>query len=65
MVGGNLPGITRTVSIAIYDSVQSLQFAAANRTAFALVVFSFVDTRGGLRPHAQALVDHTDFVTCS
>ena len=25
MVGGNLPGVTRTVSIAIYDSVQSTE----------------------------------------
>jgi molybdate transport system permease protein len=41
MVGGNLPGVTRTVSIAIYDQVQSLQYDAANRTAFALMVFSF------------------------
>jgi molybdate transport system permease protein len=42
MVGGNLPGVTRTVSIAIYDQVQSLQYDAANRTAFALMAFSFV-----------------------
>jgi molybdate transport system permease protein len=41
MVGGNLPGVTRTVSIAIYDQVQSLQYDAANRTAFALMIFSF------------------------
>ena len=41
MVGGNLPGITRTVSIAIYDHVQTLDYAAANRTALLLVVFSF------------------------
>jgi molybdate transport system permease protein len=42
MVGGNLPGVTRTVSIAIYDQVQSLQYDTANRTAFALLAFSFV-----------------------
>lgn len=42
MVGGNVPGVTRTVSIAIYDHVQALDFAAANRTALALVVFSFL-----------------------
>jgi molybdate transport system permease protein len=42
MVGGNLPGVTRTVSIAIYDQVQSLQYDAANRTAFALMVFCFL-----------------------
>ena len=42
MVGGNLPGETRTVSIAIYDHVQALDYAAANATALLLVVFSFV-----------------------
>lgn len=41
MVGGNLPGVTRTVSIAIYDSVQSLDYEAANRTALLLLAFSF------------------------
>ncbi|HEV8319696.1 MAG TPA: molybdate ABC transporter permease subunit [Vicinamibacterales bacterium] len=42
MVGGNLPGITRTVSIAIYDHVQGLQYREANVTALALLAFSFV-----------------------
>jgi len=41
MVGGNLPGVTRTVSIAIYDNVQSLNYEAANLTALLLLVFSF------------------------
>jgi molybdate transport system permease protein len=41
MVGGNLPGITRTVSISIYDDVQGLNFAAAHQTALALLIFSF------------------------
>jgi molybdate transport system permease protein len=42
MIGGNLPGITRTVSIAIFDQVQSMDYAAANRTSLAMVLFSFV-----------------------
>jgi molybdate transport system permease protein len=42
MVGGNLPGITRTVSIDIYDHVQSLEYAEAGRLALALLGFSFV-----------------------
>ena len=42
MVGGNLPGVTRTVSISIYDSVQSLNYAAAHRTALLLLAFSFI-----------------------
>jgi molybdate transport system permease protein len=41
MVGGNIPGATRTVSIAIYDQVQSLDYAAANKTALLLLLFSF------------------------
>jgi molybdate transport system permease protein len=41
MVGGNLPGITRTVSIAIYDDVQGMQMSAANQTSLALLMFSF------------------------
>ena len=40
MVGGNIPGITRTVSLAMYDQVQSFEFAAANRTALLLLGFS-------------------------
>src|SRR5579885_1509819 len=41
MVGGNLAGITRTVSIEIYDRVQSLGYAEANRLALLLLVLSF------------------------
>jgi molybdate transport system permease protein len=42
MVGGNLAGATRTISIDIYDHVQSLEYAEANRAALILLVFSFV-----------------------
>ena len=41
MVGGNLPGATRTVSISIYDAVQSLDYASASRTSLLLLVVSF------------------------
>jgi molybdate transport system permease protein len=41
MVGGNLPGITRTVSIDIYDHVQSMEYAQANRMALLLLLVSF------------------------
>jgi molybdate transport system permease protein len=41
MVGGNIPGVTRTVSIAIYDQVQALNYGAANSMALLLLVFSF------------------------
>src|SRR5258707_9416021 len=42
MVGGNLPGITRTVSIDIYDRVQALDYAAAHETAMLLLLISVV-----------------------
>jgi molybdate transport system permease protein len=42
MVGGNLTGSTRTVSISIYDDVQAFNYARAGRTAALLLVFSFV-----------------------
>lgn len=41
MVGGNLPGATRTISIAIYDHVQALEYAEAGRTAIFLLLLSF------------------------
>src|SRR5712692_9750674 len=37
MVGGNLRGVTRTASIAVYDDVQALDYAAANQTALVLL----------------------------
>ncbi len=41
MVGGNIPGVTRTVSIDIYDQVQALNYASANTTALLLLAISF------------------------
>jgi molybdate transport system permease protein len=41
MVGGNLAGVTRTVSIDIYDHVQSLEYGEANRMALVLLAISF------------------------
>lgn len=41
MVGGNLPGVTRTVSISIYDAVQALDYAAAWHTSLLLLGVSF------------------------
>lgn len=42
MIGGNIPGQTQTVSIAVYDQVQSLDYHAANQTALLLLAISFV-----------------------
>ncbi len=41
MVGGNIPGATRTLSIVIYDQVQDLNYSSANTTAVVLVVIAF------------------------
>ena len=42
MVGGNIEGETRTVSIDIYDEVQALNYAGAAKTAFFLLVVSYL-----------------------
>jgi molybdate transport system permease protein len=42
MVGGNIPGETRTVSISVYDSVQAFDYGSAGRTSAVLLVFSLV-----------------------
>jgi len=42
MVGGNIPGVTRTVSVSIYDAVQSLDYAGAARTSLFLLIASFL-----------------------
>lgn len=42
MVGGNISGETRVVSIAIYEHVETLNYAAAHRLAAWLLIFSFV-----------------------
>ena len=42
MVGGNIPGVTRTVAIAIYDHVQAFDYSGAYSMALLLMAFSFV-----------------------
>jgi len=42
MVGGNIPGETKVISIAIFEQVETLDFAAAHRLSAGLLVFSFV-----------------------
>jgi molybdate transport system permease protein len=42
MVGGNLPGRTRTLSIALYDQVQAFDLEGAHRTAVVLLSFAFL-----------------------
>jgi molybdate transport system permease protein len=42
MVGGNIPGVTRTISIDIFDQVQVGNTSAANQTAILLLIISFI-----------------------
>jgi len=42
MVGGNIPGETRVISIAIYDHVESLDYATAHQMSLLLIAFAFV-----------------------
>jgi len=42
MIGGNIPGKTRTLSVQIYDHVEALEYAQAHWLAGGMLVFSFV-----------------------
>jgi molybdate transport system permease protein len=41
MVGGNIPGVTRVVSVQIYDHVEAMEYTDAHRLAAVMLVFSF------------------------
>ncbi len=41
MVGGNIPGVTRVVSVQIYDHVEAMEYGDAHRLAAVMLVFSF------------------------
>ena len=42
MIGGNIPGVTRVVSVQIYDHVEALEYAQAHWLAGGMVLFAFV-----------------------
>jgi molybdate transport system permease protein len=42
MVGGNIPGVTRVVSVQIYDHVEAAEYGEAHRLAAVMLVFSFL-----------------------
>lgn len=56
MVGGNIPGETKTIAISIYDRVQSFDLAAANQMALVLVVFSLVAVGASFFASARMVV---------
>jgi len=42
MIGGNIPGATRVLSVALYDHVEALDYANAHVLAAGMLIFSFV-----------------------
>jgi molybdate transport system permease protein len=42
MLGGNIPGVTRVASLAVFDEVESLNYSAAHFYSFILLISSFV-----------------------
>jgi molybdate transport system permease protein len=42
MIGGNIPGVTRVASIAVYDSVEKMDYATANNYSLILFALTFV-----------------------
>lgn len=55
MMGGNIPGETRTIAIAIYDRVQAFDLASADRMASLLLVFSLVAVAASFLAAARTL----------
>jgi molybdate transport system permease protein len=42
MIGGNVPGVTRVVSVQIYDHVEALEYMQAHRLSAVMLIFSFL-----------------------
>jgi molybdate transport system permease protein len=42
MIGGNIPGVTKVASIAIYDAVETMDYTAANNYALILFAITFI-----------------------
>ena len=42
MIGGNIPGVTRVASIAIYNSVENMDYSTANQYSLVLLTITFV-----------------------
>jgi molybdate transport system permease protein len=42
MIGGNIPGATRVLSVAVYDHVEALEYSPAHWLAGGLLLFAFV-----------------------
>jgi molybdate transport system permease protein len=42
MIGGNIPGVTRVASIAVYDSVENMDYHSANAYSLTLFCITFI-----------------------
>lgn len=42
MIGGNIPGVTRLVSVQIYNHVEAMEYGDAHRLAASMLIFSFL-----------------------
>ncbi len=42
MVGGNIPGVTRVVSVQIFDHVEALEYVQAHHLSAVMLIFSFL-----------------------
>jgi molybdate transport system permease protein len=62
MIGGNIPGLTRVVSVQLFSHVEAIEYPAAHRLAAALLVFSFAVLWGvhRLRPRGAAAASIPD-----
>jgi molybdate transport system permease protein len=40
MIGGNIPGETRVLSVALYDHVEAMEYASAHRLAAGMLLFA-------------------------
>ena len=46
MIGGNIPGVTRVASIAVYESVEQMDYSAANFYSLVLFAITFILVTG-------------------
>ncbi|MNL49577.1 Sulfate transport system permease protein CysT [compost metagenome] len=42
MIGGNIPGVTKVASVAVYNEVEALNYPAANEYAMVLFAVTFI-----------------------
>ncbi len=42
MIGGNIPGVTRVISVQIYDYVEAMEYAQAHELSSLMLAFSFL-----------------------